>query len=259
MKFKLKNISIDFKSPLIPALLIILLMISGGFASLKNEKYEVAEFDITIHNQVDNHFVTHEYIVDALSKSEHTIPEGKVGSDLPLKEMESILLKNPYMSRAEIYRNLNGHLSLEVWLRRPMARIYTDKGYSKYLGNDGVLLATSTNYTSRVTLVTGPGSDSLIAESYWESPEGVELFELLTYVHKDEFLSSQIAEIRIEKNGELTLIPQVTKQVVEFGSPQGYKEKFEKLMVFYDRIIPAKGWNHYQAVNLKYNDQITCY
>ena len=34
------------------------------------------------------------------------------------------------------------------------------------------------------------------------------------------------------------------------------KEKFNKISLFYNKIIPSKGWNTYKTVNVKFKDQI---
>jgi len=54
----------------------------------------------------------------------------------------------------------------------------------------------------------------------------------------------------------MVLYPQVTKQMVEFGKPEDIEVKFKKLRIFYTEILPKKGWNRYEKVNLKYRDQI---
>ena len=60
------------------------------------------------------------------------------------------------------------------------------------------------------------------------------------------------------KDGEVELYPQVTKQKIEFGKPKDFEEKFSKLMTFYKEILPSKGWNYYERVNVKFKDQIIC-
>ena len=62
--------------------------------------------------------------------------------------------------------------------------------------------------------------------------------------------------MEINKTGEVEFIPQVTKQVVEFGLPEEIDQKFKKLKIFYKEVLPREGWNKYSRVNLKYNQQI---
>ena len=62
----------------------------------------------------------------------------------------------------------------------------------------------------------------------------------------------------MNKDGEMILYPQVTRQYVQFGTIDDWERKMAKLKIFYDRILPFKGWNSYTRVNLKYDNQIIC-
>ena len=52
--------------------------------------------------------------------------------------------------------------------------------------------------------------------------------------------------------------PQFSKQKIIFGYPDNLDEKFEKINIFYKKIVPAKGWNTYRTVNVKFKNQIIC-
>ena len=91
-----------------------------------------------------------------------------------------------------------------------------------------------------------------------ESKYGKQVYDLLTFIENDKFWKAQIAHIFIKKDGEIEMYPQVTKQVVEFGHPEDLERKFSKLMTFYKEILPKKGWNTYDRVNLKFENQIIC-
>ena len=52
--------------------------------------------------------------------------------------------------------------------------------------------------------------------------------------------------------------PQLSKQKIIFGYPVDLDEKFNKIMLFYKRIAPLKGWNTYKTVNVKFKNQIVC-
>ena len=91
-----------------------------------------------------------------------------------------------------------------------------------------------------------------------ESDFGLKVFDLLRYIEQDDFWRAQIAHVLVREDGEVELYPQVTKQKIEFGEPKDFEEKFSKLMTFYKEILPRKGWNHYDRVNVKFKDQIIC-
>ena len=56
--------------------------------------------------------------------------------------------------------------------------------------------------------------------------------------------------------GEIVIYPQVTGQLVEFGTTANYEDKLKKLMIFYKEVLPQKGWTKYERVNLKYEGQV---
>ena len=84
------------------------------------------------------------------------------------------------------------------------------------------------------------------------------LYKLINKIRNDKFWSAQIAQIKLQKNGEVILYPQVTKQYIEFGKIEDIDTKFKKLKLFYEDILPRKGWNYYSRVSLKYKNQIIC-
>ena len=87
---------------------------------------------------------------------------------------------------------------------------------------------------------------------------GAQILALVHYVEQDEFWRAQIAQIDIGQSGEATLYPQVGKQRIDFGPADRLSEKFNKLAIFYDQILPRRGWNHYEQISLKYQNQIVC-
>ena len=85
-----------------------------------------------------------------------------------------------------------------------------------------------------------------------------DLFELLKYVSKDQFYSKQLSLFSINRKNEIEIYPQVTKQTILFGTTESFHEKLQKLMIFYKRVLPVKGWNTYSKINVEYKNQIIC-
>ena len=79
---------------------------------------------------------------------------------------------------------------------------------------------------------------------------------MIEFITEDPFWKAQITQMDINQKGDITIYPQVTGQVVEFGSPANYEQKFSKLMVFYKEVLPQRGWTKYERVNLKYDGQV---
>ena len=79
---------------------------------------------------------------------------------------------------------------------------------------------------------------------------------MITFISEEPFWKAQIAQMDINGRGEIMIYPQVTGQLVEFGTAENFELKFKKLMVFYKEVLPQKGWTRYQRVNLKYEGQV---
>jgi cell division protein FtsQ len=72
-------------------------------------------------------------------------------------------------------------------------------------------------------------------------------------------MQSLIGQIHLKKNGDFLLIPLVGDQKIIFGSAHSdeeVREKFKKLDIFYKEAIPYEGWNKYDEISLKYENQI---
>ena len=213
---------------------------------------------ITIDNQLENHFVDNNDVRDIITNG-HTEPlEGAAFDQLKVRNLENRLLENNFIETAEIFRDLKGTMSVHVRLRRPNARIIQNDGPDAYIAEDGTVLPVSDKYAARVLLLSGSSARE-IAESGNIVEAGSEpVYELINYIASSELWRAQISQIILEKNGEVTLLPQVTKQVIEFGEPKNIDDKFRRLNIFYTQILPRNGWNVYNRVNVKYKNQIIC-
>ena len=93
-------------------------------------------------------------------------------------------------------------------------------------------------------LVTG-NVNSLIEE---------ELFIITSKIYNDEFLKKLIVQIDVT-NSELLLSTRIGEQI-EFGQINNINEKFEKLMLYYEKGNTQN--KEYTKLNLKYKNQIVC-
>ncbi len=229
-----------------------------GFESVESNSKVCNDIIITIDNQFENHFVDDNNILDLITLNGTEIIEGAHVSKLNLREIEQRLVEEPFLNKAEIYVDHSGNMMVHVGLRRPMARVVRYNGPDAYIGEDGQVLPVSAKYSRRAIIITGEQSKELSEQINIVDGEYANLYKLIQYIVDDEFLKAQIAQIKLIKNGEVILYPQVTKQYIEFGKIEDIETKFKKLRLFYDKILPRNGWNSYSKVNLKYKNQIIC-
>ena len=228
-----------------------------AFAKQQQQSREVKGVAVTIANQYENHFIAEEDVLAIVGGVGFDTSSHLQIREFELRDLEMALENERFIKDAQLFRDLRGNLVIEAGQRRPVARIVRQDGPDAYIGEDGSVLPISKKFTSRVVLLSGDFMEEMI-ESANVQEEHSEIFELVGFINNDPFWKAQIAQIDVDRKGNVTLYPQVTKQVVEFGPPRDIENKFKKLDVFLKEILPHKGWNHYKTVNLSYKGQIIC-
>ena len=118
-------------------------------------------------------------------------------------------------------------------------------------------LPISSKFSKRVVLIHMNDKFS-IDKNMSSSKFGKDLLNMINYINEDEFFSKIISELEINSSKNIVIHPQFSKQKIIFGYPDDLDEKFEKINLFYKKIVPAKGWNTYRTVNVKFKNQIIC-
>lgn len=234
----------------------LFMVIAISFTSRDDDGDTCRDLVINISNQADNYFLDEAEVRNIITDHGMSLVTGKPYRELNLKEMENKVREEHYVDEVEIYRDLKGNLLVNVALKRPMARIIRQGAPHAYIAEDGSIMPVSENYTSRVVLISGSYAPRLIAGEDNDAENNEKVLAMLQEVYEDDFWRSQIAQIDIDSKLNMTIYPQVTQQKIEFGKPENLEEKFEKLMIFYKKILPSKGWNAYERVNVEFKDQI---
>ena len=233
-------------------------MLLIGFGNKGNVRNVCNNVVITIDNQLNNHFIDDNDIMSMLTNGYSEVIEGAPYNDINVRSLENRVANNSYVQEAEVYRDLKGNLLVNVLLRRPIARVVQSEGPDAYIAEDGAILPVSDKFSSRVLLISGPASKEIASlDNIYHTDYG-QLFELINEINIDNFWKAQIAQVVIQDNGEIKLLPQVTKQYIEFGDLNHIENKLSRLKIFYKEILPRKGWNVYSRVSVKYKNQIIC-
>lgn len=249
----LRKIHVTNTAKIIIALVVVAAVI--GFAERKNNGSVCSDIVIKIDNQHNNYFVDEADIMSLMTADGEEVIIGNSYDELNLKAIEQRVNKEPFIKDVQIYKDLKGNMLVHAELRRPYARVVGSAG-NEYIAMDGTFLPVSSNYTTRAIILSGSYFDKNEQPGLLTTDKGEKLYELLNFIYNDKFWRAQIAQIDIDKDLNMIMYPQVTKQKIEFGTPDDYVGKFKKLKIFYKRILPQKGWNYYERVNLEYKDQI---
>lgn len=246
----MKAIKLTNNSKIVVSLILLLVLLSFSERKM-NEQQSFINIEVAIQNNENNHYLDDVEVVNAvnaiLQEDQETVN---------LKEVEQSLLENPYIQKAEVYRDLKNQLLVKVRLRRPLARLIREKRSHAYISYDGALLPISSKYTSRVPLISGKYAEDFNRDDMFQKDDDKRVYQLLKKIESDEFFKAQVAQLDIDEKLNVSIYPQVTKQIVEFGQPENIDEKFRKLLIFYKEILPEKGWNDYKRVNVEFEGQI---
>lgn len=211
---------------------------------------------IELDNRHENHFLDEADVLRLVENSGVAI-RGTTIDRLNLRAIESKLMFDKHIANAQLFGDLKGNLVVNVELRRPMARIVQQDAPDAYIAEDGAVMAVSDKYTARVLLISGGFVKQLLAtEDLSKTEEGKKVLDMIRFINDDKFWKAQITQMDINAAGKITLFPEVSGQRIEFGHAENVEEKFEKLMIFYKRILPQRGWTRYSRVNLEYEGQI---
>ena len=238
--------------------LVILIFGSIGLVEKNYGSRVCTSISVDIDNQFENYFINESDIVDLITEGGDIRIVGEAFNNLNLKEIENTLLETKFIQNAEVYKDLEGNLLIKVNQCRPIARLMSQRMNDRYISNKGEVLPLSRRYTARVLLIDGAYADNAKLYDLTETEYGSQLMDMLIFIENDQFWKAQIAQMTIDKRGNIKMYTQVSKQVVEFGQPEEIEEKFLKLKIFYKDILPAKGWNSYNRVSVKFKDQIVC-
>ncbi|PTB97140.1 cell division protein FtsQ [Marivirga lumbricoides] len=240
---------------IIPA---IIFLISIGFVSKKQEEKLCKKIVITIENQQGNFFINEGDIMDKVTKNGREMVVNLPFDNVKLKDIEQRIEALKFVQSAQVYRDLQGNMLIDAVQARPIARVFNPVGKDYYISDRGEILPVSERFTARVMVLSGSFFRPYLEKNLLIDQAGKDLFNFIQFIEKDKFWSAQFAQLEVNKSGMINIYPQVTKQIIEFGSVADYSEKLSKLKIFYDKILPDRGWNRYERVNLQFKDQIIC-
>jgi cell division protein FtsQ len=253
MKFKFK---FDLRREIKIAGVILVVLLLIAFTERKTGNVSIQDIQIKIENTNENHYLD-ESDVNSLMQINHENLRGASLNKVGLKEIEKKIKTNHFVKDAQLYTDLKGNLVVNVVVRRPIARIVRNDGPDGYIAEDGTIMPVSEKFSTRVVLISGLYARNLLRmENINDTEEGKQLMQMMRLIREDDFWKAQITQLDIDSKMNISIVPEVGNEIIEFGKPENVEAKFKKLKIFYKEILPAKGWGRYKRVNLEYEGQI---
>lgn len=246
---------------LLPALYLIAVPVYYARKSLDKPFTGV---NIIISDSSDYRFVTHNEILNLINGDRGRIL-GKPSGEFKISEIERDVSRLRELRKAEVYMTVDGILNVHADQRDPLMRVIANNGGDYYVDTEGVVVRRRSLYTPRLHIVSGNVSisramldgvsvlDTSIRHSILK-----DIFYLVGYIKSDSFWSAQIDQIYVDGNDEIDLIPRVGNHIIHLGTAENFTDKLRNLREFYDKVLPAVGWDSYSRINLAFRDQIVC-
>ncbi|MCP9610743.1 cell division protein FtsQ/DivIB [Coprobacter tertius] len=175
-------------------------------------------------------------------------PVGKLYSEINTEKMEQVLKKNQLIATAECYKTPSGTIKIDISQRVPVIRIIAN-GETYYIDSNGKIMPTTQNFTAYLPLATG-----FISRDYAKD----KLYSLALFLKNNEFWNSQIEQIYVTPDKEIEIIPRIGDNLILMGKIDNFERKLENLRYLYDQALPKVGWNKYDTISLKYENQVIC-
>ena len=210
---------------------------------------------VSEHDRV--YFIEKEHVKNIITnKGIEPIEDVKL-INIDVTDVENKVKFDKFVKNVEVYKTLKGEIQVRVTQRRPIARfIRSDSSF--YISDQGVFLPLSNRYSARVILISEDGSSPYFLNDRMLNGADSSFYKLLRVIEEDDFFNKLVSEVIVQKDGQIWIRPQVSGQKIIWGFPINTDTKYKKLKKLYQDILPSKGWNTYQNINLSFKDQIIC-
>ncbi|MDQ6762960.1 MAG: cell division protein FtsQ/DivIB [Bacteroidota bacterium] len=210
---------------------------------------------INISGVQNNFFIDKKDVLEILQKVNGGNLENKPIRNFDLASMEIALQKDKWIRKAELFFDNNDVLQVRVSEREPISRIFMESGASFYMDSTLKRLPLSDKFSARLPVFTNFPTN-VKAKTKKDSSLLRQIKVLSEYIANHAFWMAQVEQIDITQGETFTLIPKLGNQIIDFGSANNYKEKFENLLTFYKQLESKAGWNMYSVIDVKYKGQV---
>ena len=209
---------------------------------------------VTIKGVDGTEYVSKKQILQTISGGRPDLMQGQLIKTFDLQQLEELLETNLWIRNAELFFDNNDVLHADITEREPVARVFRVDGESFYIDDMGDQLPITNDQIARVPVFTSYPNES----TYGKQKDSVlqqQVKEMGHFILKNDFWMAQVDQVNIS-NYEFELIPKLGNHVILFGDGNKIEPKFNRLLLFYKKIMNKTGWNYYSALDVRYNKQL---
>jgi cell division protein FtsQ len=220
------------------------------------KKAEVVCKNIKIYIPGNQYFIDRQE-VDKILLVNGRVLMGRKIENINIHNLENRLRANPFIEFATVYADMDGTITVQITQRQPILRLINRFDQDFYVDQHGLKIPLSANFTARVPVANG-FIDELFANRVdtLDTPLARDLFKTAAYISKDSLWNAQIAQLYVNKDHEIELVPRVGNHRILLGNADSLDTKFHNLLVFYKKALPQVGWDAYRVINVKYANQV---
>lgn len=203
----------------------------------------------------EHYFISEDDVKLMIKKELGTPVKGTPVKNINIRAIENSLSKNEWVNSARIFIDNNNVLQILINERAPVARIFSMNGNSFYIDSALHVLPLSDDYAPRLPVFTSYKYE-LAGKTPYDSLMLSSIRLLSSMMQQDSFLTAFIDQVDITPSQSFKLYPKIGRTVIDFGDTTNAEDKFRKLKLFYKNVIPAKGWDKYNLIDLNFSGQV---
>ena len=241
----------------------ILVLVVGLSARSMYRNTHVNTIKVVVSDSAKLGFVGKNEIISFLTKKHKEQIVGAKFKEINLLDLQNIVKQNPYVDSVTVFRS-DENIVITLWQRKPVLHVYDSKNKDFYIDEKGYIFPASRRFTAYVPVATGNILSVQVSDTVINTADSAvssilkDLYKLAVKIKNDDFASSLVTEIQVDKDTDFLLIPRIGRFKILFGDVTETKKKLMNLRAFYKDALPAVGWDKFSLVNLKYTNQIIC-
>jgi hypothetical protein len=257
--FRLRSYRFNWRNLLYAGVGVLVLagsVLLMGFINTKSSEQACSDVQVIV---LGNESFIEQKDIMALLVEKYGELVGRTLESIPIHDMEADLRQIPFVFSAIVTIDMDGLLTVRVKQREAVVRVINEKGLDFYIDIEGHKMPVSLKYVPHVPVVNGH-----ISEPYNGALDSIEsqlvkdVFRTAQFINGDSVWSSQVVQLYVNEQQDIELVPRVGNQQIILGNADSLERKFEKLKMFYTKIVPKTGMGAYKSVNLKFAGQVVC-
>lgn len=210
----------------------------------RSDESRCESINIVISDSLHAGFVSR-VTVENILRQKGVYPVGQYSDSVNCYRMQKVLTQDNFIQEAVCYKT-GRQVNVIVRQRIPVLRIMADNGSDYYLDEKGFRMSPR-GYEADLVVVTGNVDETFAAKK---------LVPLGLLIRLDDFWDGQIEQIYVTPNKELELFTRIGDQTITAGRPDKMRQKLSNLKLFYQKVMPEVGWNHYKEICIAYDNQV---